>query len=98
VQAVKVSANTHEGRRLLQAGDQGLIPARSLRTGHARDLDGRRQTHDQIEMAGRQAGMLPLRNIAHAAASVVRDERAQRRHGRTDGMVRTYHQRAVVRL
>ena len=87
VQAVQVSAHTHEGRRLLQAGDEGAVRARRLRTRHARDLDGLRQADDEIDVAGRQAGMLPLRNIAHARAGVVRDERTQRQRRRGDGVV-----------
>jgi len=39
VQALQVSAHTHEGRRLLQTGDEGAVRASRLLTGHARDLD-----------------------------------------------------------
>ena len=87
VQAVQVSAHLHEGRRLLQTGDEGAVRARRLRAWHTRDLDGPRQTDDEIDMAGRQAGMLPRRNIAHARAGVVRDERTQRQRRHGDGMV-----------
>ena len=62
VQAVQVSAHAHEGRRLLQTGDEGAVRAGRLRARHARDLDGPRQADDEIDVAGGQAGMLPLRN------------------------------------
>ena len=75
---------------------KALIRARRLSARHARDLDRARQTDDEIEMAGGQAGMLPLRNIAHATASVVRDERTQRQRRRGDGTVVACHRAGIV--
>jgi hypothetical protein len=95
VQAVHVSAHTHEGRRLLQAGDEGAVRAGRLDARHARDLDRPGQTDDEIKMAGGQAGMLPLRNVAHAGTGVVRNERTQRQCRRGDGVVGARHRSAL---
>ena len=96
VQRIQISAHTHQCRGLLQAGDEGLEPAGRLCARHARDLDRPRQADDQIDVAGGQAGVLPRREIAHAAAGVVRDPRAELWRGRADGKIRGGHRGIVA--
>jgi hypothetical protein len=91
VEAIQVSAHTHERRRLLQAGDEGAVRAGRLRTRHPRDLDRLRETDDQIEMARGQTSVLPFRHVAYTRTGVVRDECAQRQCRRGDGVVRACH-------
>ena len=96
VQTVQVSTHAHESRCLLQTGDEGAERAGRLRARHARNLYGPRQVDDQIDIPGGQAGMQRRRNVAHARAGVVRDERTQRRRWRCDRVVRVRHRHIVA--
>src|SRR5262249_8421894 len=95
VQAVQISAHPHDGRRRVQTGDEGAVRARRLRARHPHDLDRFREADDEIDVTGGQAGMLRLRNVAHARAGIVRDEGLQRRRRRGKGVVRECHWRAL---
>jgi hypothetical protein len=95
VQTVQVSAHADDSRRLLQTGDEGLVRAGRLRAWHADDFDRPRQTDDEIEMPGGQAGMLQRRRVMHARTGVVRDERTQRECWRGNGVVWARHRSAL---